>query len=376
MKKTRTIILFIVFSLLLSAITTSATSEQKDLSLSNTKVFSDDQIQYAEDLINCLIFGEEKYTIKGEMTLYQFSGNATYTLYILSPQGYAIYNPQSRVVEELSAYSTEIPYPLNTGEKYYYGGPESYYVSRQKQFINLADNSNLSTSEISALAANERSIAATRQQADELKTFDTNSTRAGMIASEHYITNRNYFEEILQNNFPTNPGNHCTHVACSILLGYYDDIVDDTFFPTGSPYDNPLNGIGTTEALLNLLCEERYFGNTSTTVVTASNGLRTYFDDNGQYDMVVNHYVGNHQGVYDRVAHSVSNLNRPMLIVMRLGEDPDTPDPAHSVVVYGYTIIKLGSFVDSIYYNVHTGWRKTPLKTYAYEWTRNYLYIN
>lgn len=333
-----------------------------------------DNYTYVESLINALT--SNKFTIIDSMVLNQLGGDSSYTLYALSPQGYAIYNNTEAKIEELSIYSSEIPYLLGSSNNYYYGGPECYYVEKNGSYIDLSTGTILTEDMKSKVIERMRSVKVQRDlQVNSISQY-TITPRAGIVGEDYYAY-KEYFES-LGNNFGVNTEdtNSCTHIACAILIGFYDDIIDPNYITNnqykGSDiYGNP---IGTNEVFHQLLRDNNYIGSSSANVQEAAAGLENYFEDYGPEGTIASYMRTNYQTVYNRVCVSIEN-GRP--VVASLFKSTENTAPYnHSVVVYGRSVVRIGGNIDSIYYTAHTGrMYYAHIKTYAYEWFRDVLWI-
>lgn len=107
--------------------------------------------------------------------------------------------------------------------------------------------------------------------------------------------------------------------------------------------------------------------------VAASEGLNDYFSDRS-VATTATAITGSHTSVYARVRTQIAN-NRPLIAAMfESYNSACTKD--HSVVVYSYTVVKLGSVIDSIYYTVHNGWYNNHTATYSYDWFADALFLS
>ncbi len=319
---------------------------------------------YAESVINEIANDNISYSIEKSIKLKSFEGDTSLFMFKLHPRGYAIYDASSNMVEEVSLCTNDLPYNVELDLDYYYGGPMNYYVKDNNKFINLLDDSTLDNEQLYKIQDRYDAIISSRKSRN-LNTY--NVARAGLNGTEYAINHANYFTSLLGNNFGNNVNGTCTHIASTILLRYYDYYINNNFVAT--MYES---GVGTNEAFHQFL-QNNYFGITPVGLATASEKLNIYFSDRN-VNATASAITGSHTSVYSRVRTQISN-NRPLIAAMFASyNNACTMD--HTVVVYSYTVVKLGSVVDSIYYTVHNGWYSDHTATYSYDWFADALYFN
>lgn len=312
---------------------------------------------YIEELLNEIISETNTYSIIDSMKLNKFGSDSTYTLFKLSPMGYAIMDDVSGEFEEISCYSENVPYEFNSGKNYYYGGPLSYYEKQNNCFINLSDESILENDALENIILLEENIYSSRQAEKMI------STRASYERGTYSVNQSSYFPALTSNDYGNNVNNTCTHIACAIMLGYFDTYLDERYVPL--QYETA-NG-GTTEAFHQYL--QTFLGSQSCGLRDASNRLGSYFEEINFWTVTINCKIGNHLEVYDTVVSSIAN-NRPVVAAMFTSYNSACPYN-HSVVVYKYNVMT----TDSVYYTVHTGWYSDPIKTFSYDWFADCIYL-
>lgn len=296
------------------------------------------------------------YSILEKQKIESFSGEKSYTLYSLSPAGYAIYDERSGVVEEMIL-DSDNPYKNAKEGVLYYGGPMNYIVKSGKTFILLKDNTELSEDDISELTKLEVYTVANRQK-----------TVKGIpqTTEYYYMSSSTYFTSLLGDKFGYNTTGTCTQLACAIMLGHYNYYVNTLFVPTA--YED---GCGTTDAFHTYL--QTFIGTSPSGLANAASGLNSYFSAIYFTSPTAYYDVGNHHTVYSRVINRVSN-NRATVIAMFTSYNPSCT-MNHSVVAYGYREELYGGAMTSASYFVHTGWHSTKIGTYAWDWFADDLYI-
>lgn len=312
-------------------------------------------ISYVEDYANDISVGDEKYHITTSIPINSFTSGKSYILYSFAPNGYAIYDEVSGVVEEMML-DTKNPYSDVKGEKLLYGGPMNYIAEINGKLISISDNKELREEDVKVVTDMEQ---ATVKNRAEMRAIPTTVNIRNMSSSS-------YFTSQLGDRFGNNTSGTCTHIACAIMLGFYNYYVNTQFVPTA--YEN---GCGTTESFHVLL--QSYLGSGPSGLANAANGLDSYFSSIYFTSPQVYYDIGNHNTVFTRVYNNVYN-NRPTVVAMFKSYNPDCT-MNHSVVAYGYREELHGQELTSAAYFVHNGWHSTKTGTYAWDWFADDLYI-
>lgn len=347
----RLLALMMAFLLLFSSMHLGASAAETYQNLRS----ENEAITYVEDYANDVSGGKEKYHVATSISINSFTPGKSYILYSFVPNGYAIYDEVSGVVEEMML-GTQNPYADVKGEKLLYGGPMNYIVEVNGKLMSISDNKELQEEDIKVVTDMEQ---ATVKNRAEMRAIPT-------TVNNRYMSSSSYFTSQLGDRFGTNTSGTCTHIACAIMLGFYNHYVNTQFVPTA--YEN---GCGTTESFHILL--QSFLGASPSGLANAANGLNSYFSSiyftspHAYYD------IGNHNTVFTRVTNNVYN-NRPTVVAMFEFYNTNCT-MNHSVVAYGYREELYGHELTSAAYYVHNGWHSTKTGTYAWDWFADDLYI-
>lgn len=203
--------------------------------------------QSAEQVINLYSNNKEvKYTISSQKTIFGISGDSTYTIYKLKPYGFAILLDETNsLMEACYAENAVIPIDTKSDDQYYYGGPGVYCVRQNGNYLNTFDGEILSYDDIYHCGQLERSAAQYELSKSDKIASKTGKTDAKSNFMSHSVA-FDYFMDL--DKYGTNVDGTCTVIATAMLLGYYDNFVDEDFVPT--QYED---GNGTSEAFHQLL---------------------------------------------------------------------------------------------------------------------------
>ena len=179
-----------------------------------------------------------------------------YVFYDLNPNGYAVFQIDSFSLVEacFDGISTQLRNSLNNDV--YYGGPFVFCSKSSLGFTNLFSNELLTEDEVLECQKIEsQALFLFKQSGAEKRYSDSNILHNNTIfeagSRTAYSVGYDYFSSLTE--FGNNVNDTCTVIAESILLGYYDNYVDDSF--VDSTYRN---GNGTTEAFHQLLNDYVY----------------------------------------------------------------------------------------------------------------------
>lgn len=204
-------------------------------------------IQSAEQVINQYSSNKEvKYTISSQKTVLGISGDSTYTIYELKPYGFAILLDETNgLMEACYAENAVIPIDVKSNDQYYYGGPGVYCVRENGSLLNTFNGEILDSEHVSYCAQLESSASQY-----ELRRLDKAESKIGKTNSRSNLVVHSvafdYFMDLKE--YGENLHGTCTVVAAAMLLGYYDNFIDEDFVPI--QYED---GNGTTEAFHQLL---------------------------------------------------------------------------------------------------------------------------
>ncbi len=313
-------------------------------------------IAYIENYANDIGSGDEKHSIVASTPIQSFTDGKSYVLYSFATGGYAIYDKISGVAEEMMP-DAKNPYSNIEKGKLLYGGPMNYIVEVDGELISILDNQKLNDEDIKFLTDIEK---ATVKNRTEMRAIPTTVNTRCMNSST-------YFTSLLGDNFGYNTSGTCTHIACAIMLGFYDNYVNTQFVPTA--YED---GYGTTESFHIYL--QSFIGYGPQGLGDAANGLNSYFSSIFFTSPHASCDVCNHNAVFTRVCNNVYH-NRPTVIAMFNSYNSNCT-MNHSVVAYGYREELHGPELTSAAYYVHTGWHGTKTGTYAWDWFADSLFIS
>lgn len=286
------------------------------------------------------------YTISRSVRLKSLANdNYTYTMYKLEPYGYAIVHDVSGALMEACFDSESIfPYEL-TQEDYYYCGPFSYYVKAGGVLHHTLSGDVLDVSEKINLVATENKAVSLLGNAN-LTCNDYAEVQSADTSSVSYYVAENYFSNLVK--YGSNPGTTCTALAASMLLGYYDEFVNDTL--VASNYED---GNGTTNEFHNLICQYVFDGydiSTGIQIYNAVAGLNRYLSSVGASVRFASEY-GSELTVWQKIIDELKG-GCPVIASFRTSSGEIG---YHSVVVYGVTYDTTKPLSEAVA-QVHLGW--------------------
>ncbi|MBQ6997532.1 MAG: hypothetical protein IJN60_04065 [Oscillospiraceae bacterium] len=297
------------------------------------------------DIINRYSFDEDnEYTIVDSIPMRSFVDDSEqYTLYLLAPYGYAIlYNETNGFMEGCYSENTFVE-QMEDQTTYYYGGPGNYYTYNGEHYCSLISGDVLESTAIQSLANAEEIV-----RANEDATQDTTaiSPRGLIYNDREVVVAESYFSNLVK--YGENVDGTCTVLAIAILLGYYDEFVDDDYV-----LDRYRDGNGTNEdfhqTLINFVYEDDAPGGLY--IRDALDGINWYLDF---YDISSRLYAL--YGSPGRVANKiVSMLESGYPVVASMGTGYGGPYN-HTAVVYGAIYNTTTSVLASGVYQVHMGW--------------------
>ncbi len=241
MKKLFAILMLMSFSLSLSLSSFA----------SNEVAFADvNSLAYASPIEIITQYRPDKnvdYQISKQKTLFDFTGEPSYTVYALSPYGYAILlNSTNGLLEACYSEFAVNPIDMNSSIEYYYGGPGLYCVQEGNVFINMLDGTQLSDKMVANSVSAQAEVCAYETQKALLlaktgtATLSTAATSTASSLQTHTVE-YSYFSSLT--DYGLNVNGTCTVIAIQMLLGYYDYFINDRFVL--SSYES---GEGTSEA--------------------------------------------------------------------------------------------------------------------------------
>ncbi|MBQ8280964.1 MAG: hypothetical protein IJZ25_01005 [Lachnospiraceae bacterium] len=313
----------------------------------------------AEEVINSYSPDSQLYTVSDSIMLMSYTDNScVYTYYKLEPYGYAILlNETGALMEAVYEDATFLPYN-NIESEYYYIGPFNYYEKINGINYDLMSNEIISDNKLDMLISYEENVITNeiRRDLKESKSILSTYSTSSVTTVEKYVQ-QNYFANMKK--FGTNVNGTCTVLSAAILLGYYDEYVNDTY--VSSVYKD---GTGTTEAFHQLLNSYVYGENAQGGIFIrdALDGFNAYLDARNVSTTFKSEY-GVQKAVLNKMYMLIYN-NTPMIasIGSHLGSYWD-----HTCVVYG-AIYRQGPSIDptdSIVFRVHMGWHDYVYNTYT-----------
>lgn len=195
---------------------------------------------------------EIEYDIIASMQLMSFSGEYAYTIYQLSPYGYAIlYNATNGLMEANYSEHSTLPVEISSDTLCYYGGPGLYCIWEDDMLLNLFDNAYLDEEVICEIVARENCAQEYELEKAVLLGISqpinsTTNTTSVSTTTESHAVQYSYFSNLVK--YGLNTKGTCTVIAIAMLLGYYDNYVNDKFVA-----DEYEDGDGTTESFHQLL---------------------------------------------------------------------------------------------------------------------------
>ena len=209
--------------------------------------------QTAEEVINKYKTENTQFSVIDTTPLYDLNGQTKFTLYELSPYGYAILlNSTNALMEACYAISDNGNLLTNEDSAIIYCGPNQYLINNNNDYYNLISGDILSQENINKLSIAVNSVVS-NQENYFLENISMNTVSPNVItppgAFGETVTHTvayDYFSNLTQ--YGTNVNGTCTVVAISMLLGYYDNYVNDNYVRTVFE-----DGVGTTEVFHQLL---------------------------------------------------------------------------------------------------------------------------
>lgn len=265
------------------------------------------------------------YTIASQKQLRGFSGN-TYTLYQLSPYGYAILmDDPCRLMEACFGEGAVPPIDMSDTSDYYYGGPNVYCKRTNEGVLNVFDNTLLSLAQVENISTKEASV----HQAKVSSATALANTSAYVLNStsdlQIYTIEYNYFAYLTQ--YAANTVGTCSAIAAQILLGYYDSFINNDV--VASQYEvDAYTGHGTSNAFSNILLDYIYYNQGeipgSISYSIAINGINDYLETRNLCMYLEPH-------IDEATLIQLIMLGHPLYIAMCIDGDEDL---GHACVAY------------------------------------------
>ena len=302
------------------------------------------------EVINAYSNKEIVYSISAQKSLKSLSsGEYEYTLYALSPYGYAIlYDATGNLLEACYAEGAEAPIDVTSSVVYYYGGPFVYCTYEDGIFTNSYDGEVLTEDILSEASSVEASVKAVQNTVSARSA----SNRASTISTRSlttYSVQPSYFANLTR-HFGINENGTCTVLAASILFGYYDNYVNDNF--VASEYEN---GVGTTRFFHELLNDYVYgFSEEGGIFITdALDGLNNYLYTRD----VCAHMNSERASQSDAISQIIISLQQGDPVIASMGTTYDA-DWDHTVVIYSASFYQSDP-IGTACFTMHMGWHNS-----------------
>ncbi len=296
-------------------------------------VYAQQDYSLVEQIINKYAPANEEFSVKDYKLLKSPSReDYAYTLYELSPHGYAVLlNETTSLMEANFSEQVEIPIELHTNDVIYYCGP--------KTFINeedYAEDNMLSALERRARDYEERKI----QDTQNVQT-SSNLERTGGVTSSY--VEQYYFSN--QVNTGENVHGTCTVIAICMLLRYYDYFISDKYMP--DVYESGLGFSNDFHELMN----DYVYGDGEETGIFIHNaivGANSYLNER---EITTEFDYSNTNQVCDVI---IDKIESGYPVIASMATDYEAPYN-HSVLIYG-VIYDESNYVDIPKFVVHMGW--------------------
>ena len=263
-----------------------------------------------------------------------------YTLYLLDPYGYAIlYNETNGFMEGCYSENTFVE-EMEDETAYYYGGPGNYYTYDGNCFCSLLTGEVLEQTAIQYIADAEM-IVHTNEGA--IENTSAISPRGSIENDREVVVAESYFSNLVE--YGDNVLGTCTVLAIAILLGYYDEYVNDNYV-----LDRYRDGNGTNEdfhqTLINFVYEDDPPGGLF--IREALDGINWYLEF---YDISSRlHALYSSRGRANNKIVSMLESGYPVVASMSTAYGAPA---CHTVVVYGAIYNISTSVMLSGVYRVH-----------------------
>ncbi len=346
-----------VFAAMVACLLVVTTGSAFPEAIGTAKITYDSNTIDLNELINLYADSTVQYSIVDSKSIGSVTNDIGYTLYELSPYGYAIIsNDNNMIMEVCYSEGSSPPIAMDSRTEYYYIGLSSFVVKGEDgRFVDKENGIELDQTSINNLASIENYILTAQRDylygSETANRSSTNTTVITQNVAEDYFSNLS--------NFGYNTEGTCTIIAIAILLGYYDCYVYDGY--VDDPYMNYSTApYGTNEDFHLLLCD----------YVNATNPTSTYIYN---ARLGINNYLSDQVIVAPFAAPEMYNIdaNRNLIVEQINHGHPVVSSMAtlygasydHSVVVYGYRYTTTGdnttNVPDDTLFRVHYGWHNS-----------------
>ncbi len=320
-------------------------------------------VSYAE-LIGARVVATEKinfhstnkdiqYSIVSQKSLRSISTHEyEYTLYQLSPYGYAVLlNSTGGLMEANYSEGVISPIPMTGATEYYYCGPLTFCVSLDGAYYEIKSGKQLSMENIEGAAQAESIAKNYEAQASIIKETSKSPLTRSVDSTISYSAQYAYFMNLY--NHGENTDGTCTVLALSILLGFYDVYIDNDFVP-----DEYRDGAGTNDAFHQHLIQYVY-GNDEiegVLIPEANLGINDYLKTRSlcakaKTTAITSDHAVNNAGA---VSKMISYLQQSKAVVASVNTVEGAPWN-HTMVVYSVTY-DTSSPINTATVVAHLGW--------------------
>ena len=329
-------------------------------------------VNTAEILVNAYADTDVTFSISNAKSLKDTKGEIAYTLVELSPYGYAIFNNSNMIlVEACFVPDSRSPISLNDERKIYYVGPTVFALKEAGKYISVENETVISDQTISDANVFESKICSAN--ICNFNNSNTNQTQAiGAPISYSKSVGGAYFPNL--NDFGKNSNNTCTVIAASMLLGYYDYKIHNSYIDSRyTTSATSTSSAGTTEEFHQLLCNYVYGTGQQGGIFIgrAASGINSYLRSRS---IPVSLEYNSTHSVRTTQNKIINQIEKERPAIASFGKSYGG-DIDHTVVVYGYSYISSGSIeynsisavaanvnYDTLMYRVHYGWKNDRSK--------------
>lgn len=278
-----------------------------------------------------------------------------YVFYELNPNGYAVFQLDSFSLVEACFDGISDQFRNSLNSDMYYGGPFVFCSKSSIGFTNLFSNELLTEDEVLEYQRIESHALVLFKQSGAQKRYSEsnkryNNSSFGAESRTSYSVGYDYFSSLTE--FGNNVNNTCTVIAESILLGYYDNFIDDSF--VDSTYRN---GNGTTEAFHQLLNDYVYgVGGTQSGkfIHETQNGINNYLSSR-TCCAVLNSEYSNQTAALNCIQTNLAN-GRPVIASMGISHGAFWN---HTCLVYRLEYAPDSTSLTDATFTVHMGWHSS-----------------
>lgn len=303
----------------------------------------------AEKVINFYKTSDDVFTVIGAKSLYSLAGGAEYTYYELAPFGYAILLNNDFSLMEACYADIEISDVLaDTATSVFYCGPGNYLVQEDQIYCNLLSGEQLSVEEIILLENVESSFLYSKSISAELVSMTKSDANSVLRTTEEMVNAGvayDYFSSLTK--YGLNVNGTCTIISIAMLLGYYDNFVNDDYVPTTFE-----DGNGTTEEFHQALNQYVYGEESQGGIFIhdAIEEINIFLNNLGFHSEL----VSVNSGRIDAVNAIIDQLESGEPVIASMGTHINAPYD-HSVLIYHVTYNMLNP-TDSAVFTMNMGW--------------------